>query len=235
MFVSISLLSWPSKAVLGEVDKGGWEGSQLNGPDFIHPDEACESFGPTSPVRYFILMYSLLYLNSVYFRDIVRKIMLEDNPGGFDAYYPGKKHNGTTRKPLMSVGPWQEISGDGHEKPGHLALGMGRLDFPHTHSRTSGRMSSCSWRSFGMLLALPLLLRTSTLILFSVMAVRAFIFLQVLHGCMSLIRICMLTIAIQPTTDKGSETGCMFYNPMTSYGGASLLSSNLFYWYFLPT
>ncbi|EIM90553.1 uncharacterized protein STEHIDRAFT_154367 [Stereum hirsutum FP-91666 SS1] len=76
MFVSISLLSWPSKAVLGEVDKGGWEGSQLNGPDFIQTK----------------LANRLVLPPRVYFRDIVRKIMLEDNPGGFDAYYPGK-HN----------------------------------------------------------------------------------------------------------------------------------------------
>lgn len=56
--------------------------------------------------------------------------MLEDNPGGFDARYPGRKHKGTTRKPLTSVGPWREISGDGHEKLGHLALGMGEIGLP---------------------------------------------------------------------------------------------------------
>ncbi|KAG6815251.1 hypothetical protein H0H93_010452 [Arthromyces matolae] len=58
-------------------------------------------------------------------RDKVRKIMLENDPEGFNHRYPGHQKKNTLRTTLTSIGPFREISADGHEKLGKLALKMG--------------------------------------------------------------------------------------------------------------
>ncbi|KAI0317797.1 hypothetical protein OF83DRAFT_1083382 [Amylostereum chailletii] len=91
------------EAVLNEVTRGGPAGVEANGPRFIKT--MLQTQGILIP------------------RDTVRKIMLTHFPNGFQARFPGKK--GTiTRNVLKSAGPWREISGDGHEKLGALALRM---------------------------------------------------------------------------------------------------------------
>lgn len=63
-------------------------------------------------------------------RSTIREIMFADNPAGFDARMPGKRKATIPRTALTSVGPFREISSDGHEKLAHLALRMGDLGFP---------------------------------------------------------------------------------------------------------
>ncbi|KAF8192833.1 hypothetical protein K438DRAFT_2134345 [Mycena galopus ATCC 62051] len=63
-------------------------------------------------------------------RDTVRKIMLEHFPMGFDHRFPGKKKSVIPRTGLNSNGPFHEVSCDGHEKLGKLALDMGDIGLP---------------------------------------------------------------------------------------------------------
>ncbi|KAJ7772470.1 hypothetical protein B0H16DRAFT_1714663 [Mycena metata] len=59
-------------------------------------------------------------------RDLIRKIMLDKFPDGFDNRFPGKKGKRVTRVPLHALGPYHEVSSDGHEK---IALRMGGVGF----------------------------------------------------------------------------------------------------------
>lgn len=56
--------------------------------------------------------------------------MREHFPDGAEKRFPGKKKFKVNRQPLSALGPYHEISGDGHEKIGALALQMGGLGFP---------------------------------------------------------------------------------------------------------
>lgn len=51
-------------------------------------------------------------------------------PEGFDLRFPGKKKRPTPRTALFSLGPFNEVSADGHEKLGQQALRMGDLSLP---------------------------------------------------------------------------------------------------------
>lgn len=51
-------------------------------------------------------------------------------PEGFDRRFPGGSRRRIVRKPLTSVGPFREVSADGHEKLNRQALQMGNLSIP---------------------------------------------------------------------------------------------------------
>ena len=60
---------------------------------------------------------------------LVRDIMHEHAPDGFDTRFPGKKV-ALVRRPLTAIGPFHEVSSDGHEKLGCQALAMGEIGLP---------------------------------------------------------------------------------------------------------
>lgn len=51
--------------------------------------------------------------------------MHEHFPEGFEMRYPGRKKASIVRKALEALGPFHQISSDGHEKVAELALQMG--------------------------------------------------------------------------------------------------------------
>jgi hypothetical protein len=55
--------------------------------------------------------------------------MHEHVPAGFDLRFPGRKA-ALTRQPLSAIGPFHEVSSDGHEKLAHQALAMGDVGLP---------------------------------------------------------------------------------------------------------
>jgi len=63
-------------------------------------------------------------------RRIVRAVMHEHYPSGFDLRFPGKTKKPIRRVPLFSLGPFHEVSADGHEKIGQQALMMGDIGLP---------------------------------------------------------------------------------------------------------
>ncbi|KAJ7577390.1 hypothetical protein C8J56DRAFT_798931 [Mycena floridula] len=63
-------------------------------------------------------------------RDMVRKIMHEEFPSGFDKRYPGKSKPSIKRSTLRAIGPFHEICSDGHEKIGKQGLQMGNVGLP---------------------------------------------------------------------------------------------------------
>ncbi|KAJ6535294.1 hypothetical protein DFH09DRAFT_1249931 [Mycena vulgaris] len=67
--------------------------------------------------------------NYVKSRDTVREIMHELNPLGAENRFPGKKRK-VFRQHLSALGPFHEISSDGHEKLGQQALKMGDIGLP---------------------------------------------------------------------------------------------------------
>jgi hypothetical protein len=72
---------------------------------------------------------SLNLTQSNYVRERIRALMQQHIPEGFDRRLPGntKRKN---RKPLTSIGPFREVSADGHEKLNRQALEMGDLNIP---------------------------------------------------------------------------------------------------------
>jgi hypothetical protein len=56
--------------------------------------------------------------------------MHEQFPAGFDIRFPGKKKSQTPRVPIFSLGPFYEVSADGHEKIAQQALKMGDIGLP---------------------------------------------------------------------------------------------------------
>lgn len=55
--------------------------------------------------------------------------MREHSPMGAERRLPGTRR-AIVRKPLTSIGPFREISADGHEKLNQQALRMGNLSIP---------------------------------------------------------------------------------------------------------
>ncbi|KAF8577093.1 hypothetical protein K439DRAFT_1622354 [Ramaria rubella] len=62
-------------------------------------------------------------------REVVRQIMHANWDERFDCRYPGAQSK-PQRGHLTSLGPWHEISADGHEKIGAAALDMGGVELP---------------------------------------------------------------------------------------------------------
>ncbi|KAJ6505135.1 hypothetical protein C8R45DRAFT_791111, partial [Mycena sanguinolenta] len=56
-------------------------------------------------------------------------IMLDKFPDGLDNRFPGRKGKQVTRVPLHALGPYHEVSSDGHEKLAQSALCMGGVGF----------------------------------------------------------------------------------------------------------
>ncbi|KAJ7825728.1 hypothetical protein B0H14DRAFT_3725867 [Mycena olivaceomarginata] len=100
------LLATVEKAVVDEVGK---DPTQSRGPDFIQDQLRLKMILPP--------------------RDLIRKIMLDKFPDGFDNRFPGKKGKRVTRVPLHALGPYYEVSSDGHEKIAPSALRMGGVGF----------------------------------------------------------------------------------------------------------
>ncbi|KAK7029309.1 hypothetical protein R3P38DRAFT_3394433 [Favolaschia claudopus] len=63
-------------------------------------------------------------------RDAVHTTMLEHFPEGFNQRYPGRKKSTVVRQSLSAIGPYHEVSSDGHEKLAAGALKMGGLGLP---------------------------------------------------------------------------------------------------------
>ncbi|THH19591.1 hypothetical protein EW146_g1615 [Bondarzewia mesenterica] len=156
-----------TQLVLDEVEKGGLKGIEHNGPSFIKGK--LKDNGVPIP------------------RDLVRQIMLAHYPEGFAARFPGRKLSGISRQPLSSIGPFREISGDGHEKLGQFALQMGDISLPIYGFKDK-------WPSYVLLLKVIPNCRAAGAL------AHLFIDLIEMYG----------GISIQITTDKGSETGIMY-------------------------
>ena len=56
--------------------------------------------------------------------------MHEEFREGFQQRFPGKKNIRVPRKTLTAIGPFHEVSGDGHEKMAQLGLRMGEIGLP---------------------------------------------------------------------------------------------------------
>jgi hypothetical protein len=56
--------------------------------------------------------------------------MHEEFPAGADIRYPGRHRAAIHSTPLTALGPYHQISADGHEKLGALALKMGGVGLP---------------------------------------------------------------------------------------------------------
>jgi hypothetical protein len=56
--------------------------------------------------------------------------MREWQPLGAEHRYPGHKKKKIYRHPLSALGPFHEVSSDGHEKLGKQALKMGDVGLP---------------------------------------------------------------------------------------------------------
>ncbi|KAJ3562110.1 hypothetical protein NP233_g9781 [Leucocoprinus birnbaumii] len=63
-------------------------------------------------------------------RDHIRTVMRAVAPEGFNLRFPGGRSKWVRRQPLQSIGPFREISADGHEKLNSQALKMGSLSLP---------------------------------------------------------------------------------------------------------
>ncbi|KAJ7064243.1 hypothetical protein C8F01DRAFT_1250495 [Mycena amicta] len=61
--------------------------------------------------------------------DLIREIMIEQYPGGFDVRFPGKKNRHVVQVPLRASSPYYEISTDRHKKLSPAALRMGGVGF----------------------------------------------------------------------------------------------------------
>ncbi|KAJ7352558.1 hypothetical protein DFH08DRAFT_913365 [Mycena albidolilacea] len=99
-------LTTVAQAVVDEVEK---DPIQARGPDFIKDQ-----------LRLKMILAP---------RDLIREIMLDKFPDGFDNRFPGKKGKHVTRVPLHALGPYHEVSSDGHEEIAPSALRMGGVGF----------------------------------------------------------------------------------------------------------
>ncbi|KAJ7626227.1 hypothetical protein B0H17DRAFT_963451, partial [Mycena rosella] len=108
------------QAVVDEVEK---DPTQARGPDFIKDQLR---------LKMILAPRCQLLLNLVdqqHHRDLIREIMLDRFPDGFDNRFPGKKGKQVTRVPLHALGPYHEVSSDGHEKIAPSALRMSGVGF----------------------------------------------------------------------------------------------------------
>ncbi|KAF7310263.1 hypothetical protein MIND_00400200 [Mycena indigotica] len=95
------------QAVIDEVEK---DIAQNNGPNYVKTQ----------------LQQKLILVP----RNTIRRVMQQEFPSGPDIRYPGRKKSQVFRTPLSALGPYHEISSDGHEKLGAQALQMGGVGLP---------------------------------------------------------------------------------------------------------
>ncbi|KAJ7797903.1 hypothetical protein B0H14DRAFT_3546635 [Mycena olivaceomarginata] len=152
------------QAVIDEVAK---DPLQLNGPVFVQT-QLCLRGLPLG-------------------RDLVRKIMHDHFDAGFTLRFPGHKKERIPRVGLSALGPFHEVSADGHEKLSTQALQMGELSLPIYAYKDK-------WTDFLLMLRLIPNSRTAAAI--------GHLFLDFVDdtGC----------IPLQVTTDKGSEIGWQY-------------------------
>ncbi|KAJ7767045.1 hypothetical protein DFH07DRAFT_737051 [Mycena maculata] len=103
-----------TQAILDEVDQ---DIAQNNGPRFVK-DKLADK------------LILIPRQTDTLHRDDIRQVMLEHFPAGFTARYPGRKKSTIVRQSLSAIGPYHEVSADGHEKLGALALKMGDIGIP---------------------------------------------------------------------------------------------------------
>ncbi|KAJ7512435.1 hypothetical protein B0H11DRAFT_2151906 [Mycena galericulata] len=120
-------------------------------------------------------------------RDTIRGIMHDHFDAGFTLRFPGHKKNLIPRVGLSAMGPYHEISADGHEKLSAQALQMGELGLPIYAYKDK-------WSDYLLLLRLIPNSRTAAAV--------GHLFLDLVEegGC----------IPLQVTTDKGSEIGWQY-------------------------
>ncbi|KAJ7826517.1 hypothetical protein B0H13DRAFT_2241110 [Mycena leptocephala] len=150
-----------AQAVADELDK---DVMQTNGPNFIK-----------SKLKDKLVMVK---------RDDVRQLMHELQPLGAEHRYPGHKNKKIYRHPLSALGPFHEVSSDGHEKLGKQALKMGDVGLPIYGWKDK-------WTTYLLKLVVVPNCRTNAAI--------GHLFLDFLEEIEG--------IPLQTTTDKGSEIG----------------------------
>ncbi|KAJ6566838.1 hypothetical protein B0H19DRAFT_1138688 [Mycena capillaripes] len=150
-----------AQAVADELDK---DVLQNNGPNFIK-----------SKLKDKLVMVK---------RDDIRQLMREWQPLGAENRYPGHKKKKIYRHPLSALGPFHEVSSDGHEKLGKQALKMGDVGLPIYGWKDK-------WTTYLLKLAVIPNCRTNAAI--------GHLFLDFLEEIEG--------IPLQTTTDKGSEIG----------------------------
>ncbi|KAF7359598.1 hypothetical protein MVEN_00683600 [Mycena venus] len=150
-----------AQAVADELDK---DVMQNNGPNFIK-----------SKLKDNLVMVK---------RDDVRQFMREWQPLGAEHRYPGHKKKKIYRHPLSALGPFHEVSSDGHEKLSKQALKMGDVGLPIYGWKDK-------WSAYLLKLAVVPNCRTNAAI--------GHLFLDFLEEIEG--------IPLQTTTDKGSEIG----------------------------
>ncbi|KAJ7156233.1 hypothetical protein C8R46DRAFT_429357 [Mycena filopes] len=153
-----------AQAIADEVDK---DTAQQNGPNYVK-----------SKLKDKLIMVP---------RDTVRRVMHEWYPEGPELRYPGHKKTKISRRPLSALGPFHEVSSDGHEKLGAQALKMGDIGLPIYGWKDK-------WTAYLLKLNVVPESRTNAAIAHLYLD-----FIEELGG-----------IPIQTTTDKGSETGWLY-------------------------
>ncbi|KAJ6507923.1 hypothetical protein C8R47DRAFT_62272 [Mycena vitilis] len=153
-----------TQAVLDEVEK---DVAQSNGPNYVK-----------AKLKDKLIMVP---------RHTVRSVMHEFFPHGAELRYPGHKKSKIFRRPLTAIGPFHEVSSDGHEKLGAQALRMGDVGLP-----------IYGWKDkwTAELLKLDVVPDSRT------NAVIGHLFLDFVEEIGG--------IPLQTTTDKGSETGWLY-------------------------
>jgi hypothetical protein len=112
-----------AQAIADEVDK---DTAQQNGPNYVKSKLKDKLIMVPRSVLRNIVQSSILMI----FRHTVRSVMHEWFPEGPEIRFPGHNKTKILRRPLSALGPFHEVSSDGHEKLGTQALKMGDISLP---------------------------------------------------------------------------------------------------------
>lgn len=125
----VSTVRKPRKAtehvIQAIVDEAEKDLNQMNGPQFVKDRLKDRGIFVSRCVLFHIFVPKG---TEQCFRDAVAETMHLYYPEGFDTRMPGGRK--IVRKALFALGIWHEVSGDGHEKLGSLALQMGSIGLP---------------------------------------------------------------------------------------------------------
>jgi hypothetical protein len=110
--------------VIDEVDK---DVTQNNGPNYVKVKLRSKGVVVARCVRVCEFQRCQLI---ICLRQVIRDIMRAHFPLGFDQRFPGRNKQSMIRRPLTAIGPFHEISCDGHEKLSKQALQMGDIGLP---------------------------------------------------------------------------------------------------------